>query len=102
MCLAFQHDFAVAGVVAQSLRNIPTQQHGGVLAGAASHENQFELVLVAGLFRGVDGFDHGGVGNDLGAQVADGEVGAGVVVLGVVVCEAWVGGCGAVARQCGH
>ena len=68
-----------------------------MLAGAASHKDQFEFIFVAGFFGRVDGFDDGGVGVDLVPQVADGEVGVGVGVFGVVVCEAGVGGRGAVA-----
>lgn len=101
MGFASEDDLAVAGFITQRLRDVPAQEHGGVLSGTASHEDQFELVLVAGPLGGVDGFDHGGVGDDLGSDVADGEVGVGVVASCIGVCEARVRGCGTVAGQGG-
>jgi len=84
MSLTPKDNLPMPGVVAQSLGGVSAQQHSGVLAGAASHEDEFEFVLAAGLFGAVDGFDDGGVGEDLGAEVADCEVGVGVVASDVI------------------
>lgn len=70
------------------LRDVVPDDHRAVMAAGIPGEDELELVLAAALFGCEEGFEDGGVGDDLGAQVADGEV-----CVGVVDGDCGVAGC---------